>query len=195
MLLKKKKRHGRPPVEVNIVSLMDVLTTLLFFILMAMTFSNFSILDASALISGTPEKEKNVFALKIIIKSKKHAVIQLGPIDGLKMIRKNWFERYLSKNYSGSPQNGYFRSVKGRNITNLLSKVQQILINIKKSFPHENKVVLAFNDKIKYQNMISSMNEMRTLPKNKKAFELTNFIGRKEKTRVLFPMVVLAENR
>lgn len=194
MLHKKKRKHGLPPVEVNIVSLMDILTTLLFFILMAMSFSNFSIMEAEALLAGKPsDQKKNVFALRVVINSPRYATIQLGPIEGLKVPNKGWFYAYLNRNYSGNPKVGYFRKLYAKDINKLMSKVQNILKSIKKGFPHEHKVVVAFRDRIKYQDMIQAMNEVQTLPDFKEAFEITTLIGTKEKTRVLFPSVVLAE--
>ena len=191
---KKKRRHGLPPEEVNIVSLLDILTTLLFFILMVMSFSNFSIMEAEALLAGKPsEQKKNIFALRVIIQNSTLATIQLGAIEGLKIANQDSFYDYLKKNYSGSPQVGFFKKLNAKNNTDLLVKIQDTLVMIKKGFPHEHKIVLAFSDQVEYQNMVLAMNEVQSLPDKRDAFQITTLVGSKEKTRILFPSVVLSE--
>jgi len=191
---KKKRRHGLPPEEVNIVSLLDILTTLLFFILMVMSFSNFSIMEAEALLAGNPsEQKKNIFALRVIIQNSTLATIQLGAIEGLKIANQDSFYDYLKKNYSGSPQVGFFKKLNAKNNTDLLVKIQDTLVMIKKGFPHEHKIVLAFSDQVEYQNMVLAMNEVQSLPDKRDAFQITTLVGSKEKTRILFPSVVLSE--
>ena len=191
---KKKRRHGLPPEEVNIVSLLDILTTLLFFILMVMSFSNFSIMEAEALLAGKPsEQKKNIFALRVIIQNATLATIQLGAIEGLKIANQDSFYDYLKKNYSGSPQIGFFKKLNAKNHTDLLLKIQDTLVMIKKGFPHEHKIVLAFSDQVEYQNMVLAMNEVQSLSDKRDAFQITSLVGSKEKTRILFPSVVLSE--
>jgi len=191
---KKKRRHGLPPEEVNIVSLLDILTTLLFFILMVMSFSNFSIMEAEALLAGKPsEQKKNIFALRVIIQNATLATIQLGAIEGLKIFNQDSFYDYLKKNYSGSPQVGFFKKLNAKNHTDLLLKIQDTLVMIKKGFPHEHKIVLAFSDQVEYQNMVLAMNEVQSLSDKRDAFQITSLVGSKEKTRILFPSVVLSE--
>ncbi|OFZ21852.1 MAG: hypothetical protein A2202_00300 [Bdellovibrionales bacterium RIFOXYA1_FULL_36_14] len=191
---KKKRRHGLPPEEVNIVSLLDILTTLLFFILMVMSFSNFSIMEAEALLAGKPsEQKKNIFALRVIIQNATLATIQLGAIEGLKIANQDSFYDYLKKNYSGSPQIGFFKKLNAKNHTDLLLKIQDTLVMIKKGFPHEHKIVLAFSDQVEYQNMVLAMNEVQSLSDKRDAFQITTLVGSKEKTRILFPSVVLSE--
>jgi len=191
---KKKRRHGLPPEEVNIVSLLDILTTLLFFILMVMSFSNFSIMEAEALLAGNPsEQKKNIFALRVIIQNATLATIQLGAIEGLKISNQDSFYDYLKKNYSGSPQIGFFKKLNAKNHTDLLLKIQDTLVMIKKGFPHEHKIVLAFSDQVEYQNMVLAMNEVQSLSDKRDAFQITTLVGSKEKTRILFPSVVLSE--
>ncbi len=41
--------------------------------------------------------------------------------------------------------------------------------------------------------MVFAMNEVQSLSDKKDAFQITTLVGSKEKTRVLFPSVVLAE--
>ena len=75
----------------------------------------------------------------------------------------------------------------------MLLKIQDTLVMIKKGFPHEHKIVLAFSDQVEYQNMVLAMNEVQSLSENRDAFQITTLVGSKEKTRILFPSVVLAE--
>jgi len=159
-----------------------------------MSFSNFSIMEAEALLAGKPsEQKKNIFALRVIIQNATLATIQLGAIEGLKIANQDSFYDYLKKNYSGSPQIGFFKKLNAKNHTDLLLKIQDTLVMIKKGFPHEHKIVLAFSDQVEYQNMVLAMNEVQSLSDKRDAFQITTLVGSKEKTRILFPSVVLSE--
>lgn len=193
---KSRARHGLPPAEVNVISLMDVLTTLLFFILMVSSFSKFSIMDAVPLSMGKgSDDKKNVFALEVRIKGEKSAEIWLGPIDGLKLSQEGDFNRYLKRYFSGSSKQGYSKKLWAKDKDKLVAEIRKYLQGIKKGFPHENRVVVSFVDQIKYQDMITTMGAVREIASNDQAFEIVNFIDKKEKTRVLFPQVVFSEGK
>ena len=42
--------------------------------------------------------------------------------------------------------------------------------------------------------MIDSMNAVKSLPKDQQAIEVTNLVNQDQKTRVLFPSVIISEN-
>jgi len=67
------------------------------------------------------------------------------------------------------------------------------LIPIKRSFPEEVSAVIAFTDSIKYQEMIDAVTAVRTLGPKVEAFEVRNTIGQRERTKVLFPSLVISE--
>jgi hypothetical protein len=194
-MLRKKIRKGPKlaPTEVNIVSLMDILTTLLFFILMVTSFSNFSIMSASPLTSGAPQDDdKNVFALEIERRTPTRATIWLGATDGLSITNKKSFKRYMRRRFSGSPKKGYRKYLSARTPDKLLEKLSKILIKIKQSFPTENNAVVSFRDKITYQHMINTIASVRSLGESAKAFSVKNGI-KSIKSRVLFPSAIIAE--
>jgi biopolymer transport protein ExbD len=193
MLRKKKNKHRLPAAELNIISLMDILTTLLFFILMVMTFTKLSILGGSSLKSGVAseeDKDKQVFSLKVTIEGEKKATIFLGPINKLKMVDQRNLYRFLNRKYKGSPTRGYRKTIWGKNSKQLFKRIQDATAGIKKGFPHENKVVVAIGDGVKYQTMIDAMAAMK---QHREAQTLVNLLGQKEKSRILFPEIILAE--
>lgn len=196
MLRKKKKdKTALPPSEVNIVSLMDILTTLLFFILMVTSLTKYSIIDATSLLTGTPSsEEKQEFTLQLRIISENKAVIWLGPSDKLKISDKGSLNKFLRRNFKGSHRQGHRKFVKAKNKEELFNKIQKMLVGIKKGFPHENKIVVSYKDEIKYQIMIDTMNAVKSLSKDETAFEVTTLINQDEMTRVLFPSVIISEN-
>ena len=190
----RRKKYRLPQVEVNIISLMDILTTMLFFLLVFASFSNFSVLRSTALVQGTPsDSEKPTFTLEVRMKSKKFIQVWIGPIDGLKMVNGKKFRRYLSSRYRGNAKTGYTRNIISRNPEKLLSKLQKLLVPIKKAFPHESRVVLSISDNVEYQQMIDTIGTLRQVGGSGKAFELEDLIGKKELTRVLFSQVIVAE--
>ncbi len=163
---------------------------------MISSFSKFSVLDAIPLASGSADgDDKKVFALEVRIKHKQKAVIWLGPLTGLQISQERKLKRFLRRNFSGNAKNGYTKVVWGKTNKHLLKRVQRYLVGIKKGFPHEHKVVVSFVDKIKYQVMINSMGAMRSIAAEDKAFQITNLVSQKEKTRVLFPQVVFSEGK
>ena len=87
MSLKKSKRKEKfklPMVEVNVISLMDILTTMLFFLLVFASFANYSIVKSSALVKGDPsETNKPTFTLEVRMLSDKSAQVWLGSINKL----------------------------------------------------------------------------------------------------------------
>lgn len=196
MLLKKRKHKLKLPiVEVNIVSLMDIITTLLFFLILILGVTNYSILQASALSLGISSKKDNkpTFSLKVSLIHHRKAILHLGPIKGLKMIKATSFRRYMRKKFSGNPQKGYSKVLYGKNSNSLIKNIQKSLVRMKKAFPHEMKAVAVFSDKVKYQKFIDMVGAIRTLGPASKPFPLTNLIGQKEKTKVLFPEVIVSE--
>jgi biopolymer transport protein ExbD len=157
MLLKKrKKKHALPIVEINVVSLMDIITTLLFFLILIISFTNYSIIKGSALSLGkmTEEKPKPTFSLRITVKNRKSARILIGPTKDLTVVNKNSLNSYLSSYFSGSPTKGFTKIVASSNEDAFQQRIQRILIRLKRGFPHETKAILAFADPVHYQRTI-----------------------------------------
>lgn len=194
MLLKRKKvKNNMPDAEINIVSLMDILTTMLFFLILFVSFSNYSVLRSTSLVSSSSsEQPKPVFTLKVTLKSEKDFEIWLGPTRGLAMVDS----APLIKNFKGSRgslETGFTKSSVAPDLKSLLKLVQANLIEIKKAFPHETKVVLAVSDNVSYQAVIEAMTGLRSLGATEEGFTLKNLVGQTEKTKVLFPEVIISE--
>ncbi|HLE12511.1 MAG: hypothetical protein A2504_03525 [Bdellovibrionales bacterium RIFOXYD12_FULL_39_22] len=190
-----RRRPEMPSEEVNITSLMDILTTLLFFILMISSFSNYSVIGGSALISGTPStEEKKVFSLQIRVIDANKGSVELGPIEGLSIVGREQFAKYLNRFFQGSEVNGFSKSITGKDSTEFLKKLKTELVVIKKAFPQETKAILSISDNVKYQDAINGLSALRELASDDKGVELASTSGQKETVRYLFPEVIISEN-
>lgn len=193
---KKRNKHSLPDEDLNITSLMDILTTLLFFILMVMSMQKFSVLESTSLTAGEESKDnKPTFTLQVTVHSEKFANIWLGPIDKLdkKMVDKKSLYSFLKRNFEGKDKEGFSRKVEGKDLNDVINKVQTNLIAIKKGFPNEMNAVLSFRDKITYQQMIDAISGIRELGPKREGFIYRNLANQREKSKVLFPQVIIAE--
>jgi biopolymer transport protein ExbD len=193
MLRKRKNKHPLPDSNVNVTSLMDIMTTLLFFILMVLTFNKLTIIDAFAPQSGAAsDDKKKVFTLQIAFPQEGKVEIQLGPLEELKMVNESRLLSFLDSQYKGSKSKGYRKTIVQKDPRKMKELLHAALIDIKKAFPHEHRVTLALSDKVVYQDMIDVMEALKQLPQGR-PMELKNLIGKTEWTTVLFPQVVLVE--
>jgi hypothetical protein len=76
-----------------------------------------------------------------------------------------------------------------------LKQLRNTLAFIKKAFPHDTKVVLAVNDAVNYQSVVTAMVSLRSLEETEDAITVKTLIGHTEKTKVLFPEVILSEEK
>jgi biopolymer transport protein ExbD len=183
-----------PPEELNIVSLMDILTTMLFFLILFASFSNFAVLKGSSLVSSSagPTDPKPVFTLKVHMKSEKSFEVWLGPTTGIKtLVDAGKLNRAFGGN--GNPSSGYTKNLSSADPKNALKQLRNTLAFIKMAFPHDTKVVLAVNDNVNYQAVINAMSSVRTMEESEEAFPVKTLLGQQEKTKVLFPEVILSE--
>lgn len=194
MLRKRKNKHPLIDSNVNVTSLMDIMTTLLFFILMVLSFNKLTIIDAFAPQAGAVnDDKKKVFSLKVDYPEDGKVIIKLGPLDELKMVGESELMSFLENNYKGTKSSGFEKTIIQKDSVKMKSQIHAALRGIKKAFPYEHKVTLALDDKIRYQQMVSMMEGLKQVPQGQ-AMELKNLIGKKEITTVLFPQVVLVEN-
>lgn len=195
---KKKNKHQLPDGDVNVTSLMDILTTLLFFILMVMSLQNFSVMESTSLLSTESDSEDNkpVFTLQITISDEKNGSIFVGPTAELekKMVDKKRFYAFMSNNFKGDAKNGFYKNVASMDYKKLLYSIQRVLIGVKKGFPSELKAVASFTDKVSYQQMIDSLTAIRELsPEDDAVVYRLPVTNEKELTKVLFPQIIIAE--
>jgi biopolymer transport protein ExbD len=191
---RRKKRFELPNGEVNVISLMDILTTMLFFLLVLASFANLSVVKSKSLVQGEPdEKPKPTFTLEIKVLDDKKAELFLGPIDKIDVYNRKNLESYLRKRFKGNPKVGYTRTLASANPERLRNWIQKILMKIKVGFPFENKVVISFSDNIDYQNMIHTISMARSIADGEDSIEVLSQNGRMENSRVLFPQVIVAE--
>jgi len=184
--------------EMNVVSLMDILTTLLFFLLLSASFQSLSSLESSGFLSNKTvvdsTNKKPQFTLEVIFHSPTQASIWLGPLKGLHVMAQDDLVSMLKSSYQGSGgEEGFLRKFEGKDMPDLLAKVQDGLIPIKRSFPEELGAVIAFTDGIKYQEMVDAVTSVRSLGPKQEGFELRNLLGQRERTKVLFPSLVISE--
>jgi len=199
MPLKLKNRRRLPfNSEINVVSLMDILTTLLFFLLLSASFQQISSLDSSGFLSNKLLQDnpdhKPQFTLEVIFHSPTKASVWLGPLKGLHVSNADELIGNLRSNYAGGDgSEGFLRKFEAKDLTELLGKVQEGLIPIKRSFPEELGAVIAFTDGIKYQEMVDAVTAVRSISPKGDAFEVRNAVGQKERTKILFPNLVISE--
>jgi biopolymer transport protein ExbD len=192
----KKRKHVLPDGDINITSLMDILTTLLFFIMMVMSLQKFSVIDSTSLTATEPSKDpKPTFALQLTILSPEELSLWIGPIKGLEgsMVNTHYVKKLISSRFKGNEESGYSLSVKADDLPSLLDKIQDTLVEVKIGFPEEMRAVISFTDVIKYQEMIDAIAAVRELGPEKEGFVYQRLNSEKEKTKVLFPQVIIAE--
>ena len=175
---------------------MDILATLLFFLVLGASFTSYSVLFGTSLerADSTQQEEKPTFVLKVTVRNSKSVKIWLGPLKGLKIMDKRKFLSYMRRNSKGNFNAGYTRYMRSNTKEKLTKRLQDFLKRLKVAFPHQTKVVAAFNDRVKYQHMIDYISSLRTVPPDGKAFSLVNFLGHREETKVLFPEVLISED-
>jgi len=190
----KKNKHKLTDVEVNTTSLMDIITTLLFFLVVISSVNKALTLDATSLSQGKPSTdEKQVFTLTLNFVNAKQAEFWIGPSDKLKIANYDSYVKFMNRFFAGSLSKGYGKKLVSSSKTELMRRIEKALIRIKKSFPGETKIVLGFSDNVLYEDMISIIEGVRSLDAYFKPFVMVNQLGQKEKTRVLFPEVVISE--
>lgn len=194
MPLKKRRKHRLPIMEVNIVTMMDMITTLLFFLIL-MGFSHYFILPANPLKASDRAKEldKPIFTLSVTAKAQKEVLILLGPIKGLGAQYLNELNQFLNKEFQGDEDIGFLKILKENEWGLYKNKIREILKIIKRSFPNEKQVVVAFADKIKYQQMIDLISWVRGEEvKLKQSLRIIMEENMGNKTD-LFPEIILSE--
>ncbi len=190
-----RKRKEMMQSELTIISLMDVLTTLLFFLLATSSFSQFAILTASSMSQSAspPKEDKPKFSLQIAMSSPNDVAIFLGPAAKLPIRDKARLYQYLSQNFKGNENIGWVRQIRGPQAREVLARVQETLKVIKLGFPHENQAVVVFADPVPYQETIEAISAVRSLPDTDPGFRMDKLTGGSELTRVLFPEIVVSE--
>lgn len=192
----KKKRFELPINDVNVVPLMDILTTMLFFLVLMASISKFSSLSADAEISNmiSSDEKKPRFELAMWSKSGRNIELRLSPIKKLKIVNKSDLISGLRKSrFSGSEGKGYRKRYYNKDIKKLGLSIQKDLMVIKRGFPHELKITLVVEDRLKFQDLINFMGTVTELNPSLGDFELENLLGKKENTTVLFPEIALRE--
>ena len=182
--------------ELNVVSLMDILTTLLFFLLLAASFTKRASLDASGFISNKSfaEREKKpTFTLEVIVQDEKNATLWLGPLTGLRVARESELLKHLSAQFQGTSETGFTRKVAAADIKALTAQIQAELVPIKMSFPDELGAVIAFTDRVGYQTMVDAIAAVKSLGDKQEGITVKNAIGQTEHTKILFPQLVISE--
>lgn len=189
MTKKKNKKIILEQSDVNVVPLMDILTTMLFFLILMASTANFSTLFATGEEGSGTQKEEVKFDLAIALHNNKKATIHLTDPKYLKPLPGDLVST-SRRRYKDSGNKVISREVRGKSPEELVQQLQKELTSIKRSFPLEENLTLAVDDKINYQDMINVMDGITLLPVENE-FNLTDQIGRTTKNRVLFPKIAL----
>lgn len=194
LIRKKMRKINLPHGELNIVSLMDVLTTLIFFIIMMAGFGDYFSIPTKPLEMGIPQKNKQAtFSLKVTILSAQKIAIWVGPIKELKVQSIDDLNDLIHSSFVGNERRGYRREITNSDSSALLKDIQQVLINLKKIFPYEMKAVVAIGSKVNFQDTVETISKVRTLASEEEPIVLKNPLGKEERTRILFPEVIISE--
>ncbi len=181
-MIKKKKKFVLPESEVNVVPLMDILTTMLFFLILMASTANFTIIKGSSTASGsstTTAEEKPRFDLGILYKSPKRIEVFLGKTKGLEIADEKGFNNFRKKNLYAFQNIGHRKVLTGTPET-IFQKTQELIQGLKVYFPAEKKVTLALGDKIVYESIVQLMDKISKAQDPKGEIEL-------------FPEIVLQE--
>ncbi len=191
MLRRKLRKNSLPKIDINIVSLMDIMTTIIFFLIFMAGFSKFSILSAYSqpVGSGKDLEKKPKFTVSLEIAKPTKVRLNLGPMAGLKIVESDQFFSYLNQNFTGNQTSGYNRLLEARTEDELAVKIQSALIEIKKGFPHEETIRLVVADGITYQSVIHFMEVVREVPEGREPLHLKNLINQRKETRMIFPEI------
>lgn len=198
MLLKKKRntfKHPLPPMEINVVSLMDILTTLLFFLLLIATFSKLAIVPGHALsqqAAGT-ENSGDSFLLQVVFAKPEAAFLLLGPVQNLKAVKSSELRAYLKAQFRGNEEDGYIKKIESSSPKELIARIHLELKRLKESFPGETQAIAAFSPDFSYEMMVEALDQIRSLSPKEAKLQLKTLLGEKIETDILFPEVIISE--
>lgn len=190
MKKKKSRKLLLEQSEVNVVPLMDILTTMLFFLILMASAANYATLFANGEEGSGAQTNEVKFDLAIALHTSKKATIHLTDPSYLKPMNDGIMNKANRSKYRSSGNKVISREVQAKGPKELLYAIQSELTAIKKAFPLEDKLTLAVADNINYQEMLNTMDAITQLPDGKE-FSLTDPIGRTRKNRVLFPQIAL----
>src|SRR5690606_23646772 len=132
---------------------------------------------------------KPMFTLQISRLSRSEIQVFLGPFDKLhnRMMEAQEFKAYMDQVARGNEQSGYFLKLKDDRSPVLLSKLQRLLIRVRRAFPLDLKAVASFSDKIGYQDMIDFVSSIQVLSESNQKYSYRNLNGIIVRTNELFP--------
>jgi hypothetical protein len=172
---------------------MDVLTLLIFFIVMMSSVDKLVTVPANPLQSGKADAASQpTFALKVTVLGDNAIKVYLGPVNTLDIQNRGALAAYLKKEFKGSDAGGFEAKLVEKDKEALLTRLRGVLLHLKASFPHEMRAVVAFGGKVKYQTSIDTLAAVRSLPESGAPISI-DVGGKQVLTRVLFPSVVVAE--
>lgn len=194
-----KKRNFRlPENDVNVVPLMDILTTTLFFLIVLASTMKFSSLTGSSEIPGAASTEptKDKFDLVVYFKSKNEIELHLGKIDKLNVVDRNAFQGYLSGHFiSDNRTNGFVSTFKiGKDYEQSLKSMSSVLQRIKMAFPQETKITLLVVDEVSYELVVHTMEFLVGIPEGMAPFKIMDKSGQPSLSRELFPSISVQES-
>lgn len=166
----KRQQHSQQ-IELNLVPILDTMVTLIGFLLFTMSFIAFVSIDSPAPIASTQENEKQLtekpLQLTLTIRDKECEL--WSPFDKIKA-------QQIPHGGDGTPD---------------ARKVHEALIELKKSFPQERKIVLVPHSGLNYDHLVALMDAARTLePTDPPLFSANPTTGVQEAQKSLFPEII-----
>jgi len=143
--------------ELNIVPYLDILMNLIMFMLLSITgLSAFGILNVNAPNYGpaaqvTDEGDKPKLLLSVLISKKGFYVAATGGVLGQQQAAANPSEAPPSIPKTGGGEYDY-------------TALTQSMVNIKKEFPNESKVIVGAEGDIPYEVLVQTMDAIRETP-------------------------------
>jgi len=144
--------------ELNIVPYLDILMNLIMFMLLSITgLSAFGILNVNAPNYGGPttqiteEGEKPKLLLTVLISKKGFYVAATGGVVGQQQGQTNPAEAPPSIPKKGDGSYDY-------------TALTESMVNVKKEFPNESKVIVGAEGDIPYEVLVSTMDAIRETP-------------------------------
>lgn len=172
-------KKGEDAEDLNLVPIMNLVTILIPFLLMAAEFVSLSVIDSTLPAIGAPteateqeEPDKPPLNLSVIITNAGYTVA------GSAAVLKNRDEGASSGGPTIPCMESGCPSVESYNIKEL----RRLLNQIKDEYPDEENVILVPESSVKYAVLVATMDGTRDDPDNKKD----------GKSRLLFPYVVIA---
>ncbi|MBL7716225.1 MAG: biopolymer transporter ExbD [Bdellovibrionales bacterium] len=166
-----RRNSLQKPVELNLVPILDSLVTLIAFLMMTMSLVNLVSVETPFPMVSSEQNQKLVDEkpLQLTLSFQENAVEIWSPFAKIQPLK-------IADSEPGKPD---------------LAKIHAFLVDVKKKFPSETKIVLVPTPTTNYDVIVSIMDSVRILDATDAAiFSKNPKTGLDEQTKTLFPEIV-----